>query len=211
MASTRAPHRLTFAERARRAQLVECAADAIAELGYANATMAEIARRADIAKSVISYHFADKNALIQELVQTAVATSEKFLDPRLAAQTRALGRIRAYITGVADFMVAHRSLHLAVMEVAFNALGPDGRPVFASMPTDVHGGALEEILRQGQRSGELRDFDVEVMAGLLRSAVTHAMVMAHRADPDLDLAAYSAELATTFELATRNASQADIS
>jgi AcrR family transcriptional regulator len=203
MPSTREPHRLTFAERARRAQLVECAADAIAELGYANATMAEIARRADIAKSVISYHFTDKNALIQELVQTAVATSESFLEPRLAAETGALGKIRGYITGVADFMVVHRSLHLAVLEVAFNAIGPDGRPVAASMPIDVHGAALEEILRQGQRSGELRDFDVAVMAGLLRSAVTHTMVMAHRADPDLDLAAYSAELATTFVVATR--------
>lgn len=205
MPSTRAPHRLTFAERARRAQIVECAADAIAELGYASATMAEIARRADIAKSVISYHFTDKNALIQELVRTAVATSESFLEPRLAAEPGALGKIRAYITGVADFMVAHRSLHLAVLEIAFNALGPDGRPVFASMPADVHGDALEGILRHGQRSGELRDFDIAPMAGLLRSAVTHAMVMAHRANPQLDLAAYAAELATTFALATRAA------
>jgi TetR/AcrR family transcriptional regulator, fatty acid metabolism regulator protein len=203
MPSTRTPHKLTFAERARRAQLVECAAEAIAELGYANATMAEIARRADIAKSVISYHFADKNALIQELVQTAVATSEQFLEPRLAAAPGALAKIRAYLTGMADFMVVHRNLHLAVLEVAFNALGPDGRPVAASMPIDVHGTQLEEILRQGQRSGELREFDVAVLAGLLRSAVTHTMVMAHRGDPDLDLPAYAAELATTFELATR--------
>lgn len=203
MPSTRAPHKLTFAERARRAQLVECAADAMAELGYANATMAEIARRADIAKSVISYHFADKNELIQELVQTAVATSEQFLEPRLAAATGAVDKIRAYLTGMADFMVVHRNLHLAVLEVAFNALGPDGRPVAASMPINVHGTQLEEILRQGQRSGELREFDVAVLAGLLRSAVTHTMVMAHRGDPDLDLATYAAELATAFELATR--------
>jgi hypothetical protein len=64
---------------------------------------------------------------------------------------------------------------------------------------------LSERLRHGQRSGELRDFDMAPMAGLLGSAVTHAMVMAHRANPQLDLAAYAAELATTFALATRAA------
>jgi AcrR family transcriptional regulator len=59
---------------ARRAQIVGCAADVIAQAGYAQATMAEIARQAGVAKSVISYHFADKNELMQELIRTAVAT-----------------------------------------------------------------------------------------------------------------------------------------
>ena len=39
-------------------------AEAIAELGYADASMAEIARRAGIAKSVVSYHFSDKTELM---------------------------------------------------------------------------------------------------------------------------------------------------
>jgi hypothetical protein len=42
------------------------------------------------------------------------------------------------------------------------------------------------------------------MARLLRSAVTHTMVMAIRADPGVDLAAYARELGTTFDLATRD-------
>jgi hypothetical protein len=63
--------------------------------------------------------------------------------------------------------------------------------------------AFEQFLRDAQASGELREFDVEVMAGLLRSAVTHTMVMALRADPGVDLATYTRELGTTFDLATR--------
>ena len=65
----------TFIEEARRAQIVQCAADVIAESGYARATMAEIAKRARIAKSVISYHFADKNDPIQEVIRTSVETA----------------------------------------------------------------------------------------------------------------------------------------
>ena len=49
--------RRTFTDLARRAQIAQCAAEAIAEVGYADASMAEIARRAGVAKSVVSYHF----------------------------------------------------------------------------------------------------------------------------------------------------------
>lgn len=193
----------TFTETARRAQIVQCAADVIANSGYARATMAEIARQAGVAKSVISYHFADKNELLQELIRTAVATFTAFIEPRLAAQETARGKIGAYLTGSADYTTAHRSLHLAVLEIALNALGPDGLPLMASMPLETHKPTLEHILRDGQETGELRDFDVNVMAGLVRSSVTHTMVLAQRASPDLDLHTYARELTTTFDLATR--------
>jgi AcrR family transcriptional regulator len=193
----------TFTEVARRAQIVQCAAEVIAETGYARATMAEIARRAGVAKSVISYHFADKNELMQELIRTAVATFTEFIEPRLAAQTSAQGKIGAYLTGSADYVTAHQDLHRAVLEIAFNALGPDGLPLAASMPLETHKPALEQILSDGQDAGELRDFDVHVMAGLVRSSVTHTMTLALRANPGLDSQHWARELVTTFDLATR--------
>lgn len=194
----------TFIEGVRRAQIVQCAADVIAASGYNRATMAEIAKRAGIAKSVISYHFADKSELMQEIIRTGVETYTRFLESRTAAESTASGMIRAYLAASAEFMVAHRSLNLAAVEITFNALGPDGRrPLAATMPLEVHSSAFEQALRDAQASGELREFDVEVMAGLLRSAVSHTMVMAIRADPDVDLAAYARELGTTFDLATR--------
>jgi TetR/AcrR family fatty acid metabolism transcriptional regulator len=193
----------TFIEGVRRAQIVQCAADVIAESGYARATMAEIAKRAGIAKSVISYHFADKNELMQEIIRTGIETYTKFLESRMAAESTASGKIRAYLAASADFMVVHRSLNLAIVEIAFNALGPDGRPLRATMPMEVHSASFEQVLLDAQASGELREFDVKVMAGLLRSAVTHTMVMAIRADPGADLAAYAREFGTAFDLATR--------
>lgn len=194
----------TFTETARRAQIVQCAADVIAENGYAKASMAAIAARAGIAKSVISYHFADKTELMQELIGTALATVADFLEPWVAGQATASGKIRAYLEGSAAFMTTHRNLHLAVLEVAFNALGPDGRPLVATMPLQTPQPNLEQILTDGQRCGELRAFDVPVMAGLLGSAVTHTMVLALRANPHLDLTTYATELAATFDLATRH-------
>jgi AcrR family transcriptional regulator len=193
----------TFTEMARRAQIVRCTVEALAEVGYADASMAEIARRAGIAKSVVSYHFSDKEGLMGEVLRTALATYAAFMAPRLAAATSAPGKLRAYLTGAADYVTEHRALHVAVLEIAFNATSADGRPLIATMPLEAPEPSVEDILRQGQRDGEFRDFDVAVVAGVVRAAVTRDMAMRQRADPGIDLRAYAGELMRLFELGIR--------
>ena len=195
--------RRTFTDLARRAQIARCAAEAIAEVGYADASMAEIARRAGVAKSVVSYHFSDKEGLMGEVLRTALATYAKFMESRMAGATSVSDKLRAYLTGTAAYVVEHRSLHVAVIEIAFNATSADGRPLVATMPLQAPQPSVENILRQGQRDGELRDFDVGVVGGVIRSAVTHAMVMQQRADPGTDLGAYAEELIRLFDLGIR--------
>ena len=51
---------MSFIEKARRTQIIECAIETIAEVGYAQASLGQIAKRAQISKGVISYHFANK-------------------------------------------------------------------------------------------------------------------------------------------------------
>jgi TetR/AcrR family fatty acid metabolism transcriptional regulator len=193
----------TFTELARRAQIARCAAEAIAEVGYADASMAEIARRAGIAKSVVSYHFSDKAELMGEVLRTALATYATFMEPRMAGATSAFDKLRAYLTGTVDYVAEHRSLHVAVVEIALNATSADGRPLVATMPLQAPEPSVEDILRQGQRDGELRDFDVEVVGGVVRSAITHDMVMRQRTDPATDLGAYAEELVRLFDLGVR--------
>jgi AcrR family transcriptional regulator len=188
---------------ARRAQIAQCAAEAITEVGYADASMAEIARRAGVAKSVVSYHFSDKEGLMREVLSTALATYATFMAPRMAGATSAPEKLRAYMTGTADYATEHRSLHVAVVEIALNATSADGRPLVATMPLRAPEPSVEDILRQGQRDGELRDFDVEVVAGVMRSAITHAMAMRQRDDPGTDLGAYAEELVRLFDLGIR--------
>src|ERR1700678_1299929 len=195
--------RRTFADLARRAQIAQCAAEAIAELGYADASMAEIARRAGAAKSVVSYHFADKAWLMGEVLRTALATYAKFMESRMAGATSAFDKLRAYLTGTADYAAEHRSLHVAVIEIAFNATSTDGRPLVATMPLQAPEPSVEDILRQGQRDGELRDFDVDVVAGVMRSALTIVMAMRQHAAPGANLGVYAEELVRLFDLGIR--------
>ena len=193
----------TFTDLARRAQIAQCAAEAIAEVGYADASMAEIARRAGVAKSVVSYHFSDKEGLMGAVLRTALATYAKFMESRMSGATSVSDKLRAYLTGTADYVLEHRSLHVAVIEIAFNATSADGRPLVATMPLQAPEPSVEDILRQGQRDGELREFDVGMVAGVMRSAITHAMVMRQRADPGTDLGAYAEELVRLFDLGIR--------
>jgi hypothetical protein len=58
------------------------------------------------------------------------------------------------------------------------------------------------ILRWGQDSGEFRAFDPKVMATLVQRAVD-GLPFLLAADPGVDPVAYGAEVATTFDLATR--------
>ena len=193
----------TFTDLARRAQIAQCTAEAIAEVGYADASMAEIARRAGIAKSVVSYHFSDKAELMGEVLRTALATYARFMEPRMAVAASASDKLRAYLTGTADYIAEHRSLHVAVIEIAFNATSADGQPLVATMPLQAPEPSVEGILREGQRAGELRDFDVGVVAAVVRSAVTHAIAIRQRDDPGIDLQAYAEELVRLFDFGIR--------
>lgn len=92
---------------------------------------------------------------------------------------------------------------MAVIEIAFNATSADGRPLVATMPLQAPEPSVEDILRQGQRDGELRDFDVGVVGGVMRSAITHAMVMRQREDPGTDLGVYAEETVRLFDLGIR--------
>jgi AcrR family transcriptional regulator len=190
--------RRTFTEGARRAQIVQAAIEAIAEAGYRGATFARIARQAGLSSTgLISYHFAGRDELIGEVVATVIGDIGAFMTQRMAGVSGPSAALRAYIEGNAEFTAAHRAEMKALLEIFLNG----GLPYDASTERAALS-PLEEILRAGQRSGEFRAFDPTVLATLIQRAVD-GLPFLLAAKPDLDVAAYAAEVVTTFELATR--------
>ncbi len=59
----------TFTGAARRTQIIECAIETLATLGYAQASLAHIAKRAGISKGVIVYYFSSKGKLRSVLLK----------------------------------------------------------------------------------------------------------------------------------------------
>src|SRR5581483_6097673 len=87
----------TFIEQARRRQIVGVAIEAIAELGYAQASLARIAERAGVSKGVIAYHFAGKEDLIAEVMTEVLGRAKQFMRPRISAQSGGPAVLREYI------------------------------------------------------------------------------------------------------------------
>lgn len=193
----------SFIETARRAQLVECAIDVIAELGYTNASLAEIAKRAGVSKGVISYHFADKRELIEQVVKTVVEKAGAVMLPRIFAEHRAAGMLRAYIESNLEFIDSHRNDTMAVMSIAGGARDDDGKPMIdLNLTFEPAVRELENLLRSGQQRGEFREFSTRVMAVTIRNAID-ALLPQLAMFPELDLKTYANELATLFNIATR--------
>ncbi len=194
----------SFIERARRAQIVGCAIDAIAELGYAQASLARIAERAGISKGVIGYHFAGKDELLAEVVSEVLSRAEAYMRPRIEGQSTGRESLRAYIESNLGFMSEYRSHVIAIAEIARNARRADGGLSFD--PAMLEGAAawMAQLLARHQETGEFRaGFDPMVMAGAIRAAID-AVPRALARDPSLDVEHHARELATLFDLATRD-------
>jgi TetR/AcrR family transcriptional regulator, fatty acid metabolism regulator protein len=194
----------SFIEAARRAQIVDAAIDAIAELGYAQASLARIAERIGISKGVIGYHFDGKDDLLAEVVAEVLARAEEYMRPRLSAESTGAGMLRAYIESNVAFMSAYRNHVLAIVEIARNARRNEGRSSFDPAVLAAGTAALAQLLARFQGTGEFRaDFDPLIMAMAIRAAID-AVPRRLADDPDLDVEHYGRELADLFDLATRS-------
>jgi TetR/AcrR family transcriptional regulator, fatty acid metabolism regulator protein len=193
----------TFTATARRAQIVEAAIETIAELGYARASFAQIARRAGLSSTgLISYHFAGKADLLDRVVAEVADGRRAYMRPRMDAAASSRARLRVYIESNLEYLATHRARMIAAIEI-FNAMprGREGRPAaYVAHYQDVVA-ELERELEHGQRTGELRPFSAHVMAVTIRAAIA-AAAYRFASDPDVDAETYARELADLFDRAT---------
>jgi len=194
-------HHPTFTEAARRAQIIECAIETIATLGYAQASLAQIAKQAGISKGVITYYFSSKVELLKPVVTEIYTAAVQAVAPQIAAQPTAQLRLQVYIRSAVDYIGAHRTRMVALLEIALNFRTADGKLRYRGTEEWVLT-ALEALLRQGQEEGEFRAFDLRVMAVTIRQAID-AVAPLLAAHPNLDTDLYAQELVTLFDRATR--------
>ncbi|MFF4921495.1 TetR/AcrR family transcriptional regulator [Kitasatospora sp. NPDC001261] len=187
---------------ARRAQIVAAAIGTVAELGYARASFAQIAKRAKLSSvRLISYHFQDKEDLFQALVDSVQESAQAFMQPRIHARSAPAAQLAAYIEANLEFLAEHPVEVRALVDVLANARREDGSPLVSSAGFDTPVSLLVRHLRDGQLSGDFRPFDPEAMALAIRASIDAAANRLSAGD-DFDVRAYGRELVTLFALAT---------
>ncbi|HET6501743.1 MAG TPA: TetR/AcrR family transcriptional regulator [Amycolatopsis sp.] len=205
------PDGRTFTERARRAQIVACAIELVAETGYPRTSISKIAERAGVAKSVVLYYFANKEELVNTLVMETFLASVPVMVPAIEAERTATGKLHAYIRSNGEFIRTHRTNALAMLDIWTSYRSATGKRLdevmaesTANQPPQGDLATLDPsaIFELGQRTGEFRAFPVQPMTIALRQAIDGAVIQSSR-DAGFDVPGYCEELVTIFDLATK--------
>ena len=117
----------SFTRTARKAQIVACAIEVIAEVGYQQASIRKIADRVGIAMSAVLYHFGSKDNLVDAIVEHMYRMMLAILVPALDAETTATGKLNAYIRSSITYFATHRSALVALTSTATSFQPSDGR------------------------------------------------------------------------------------
>jgi AcrR family transcriptional regulator len=192
----------TFTRSARKAQIVGCAIEVIAEVGWAQTSIRKIADRVGVAMSAVLYHFGTKDNLVDAIIEEMYRTALAAVGPAIDAEATAVGKLNAYITASVGYFDTHR-VHLAALAQLSASYRPsDGRhfdQLGLSPELSEELVALDPtaILAAGQSGGEFGEFPVGSMALALRGAV-NAVVEKILQDPDFDARSYGADVAEIF-------------
>ncbi len=195
------PSKRSFIEEARRAQIIAAAIKTLAEIGFGKASLAQIAKRAEISPSLIPYHFTDKTALVYETLVDIVSGWTKFVEGQVAAAESASDQLRVYVQAHLAYMGTRPAHYAALIEILFNARTGDGELLYRTNEEDSAVVLLKTILARGQQTGEFRRFDVHQVALAIRGAIDGFFSEMHK--PDANLEAYTAEVVEICRLATR--------
>jgi AcrR family transcriptional regulator len=169
-------NRSSFIEEARRRQIVETAIKTIATHGYSHASLAEIARAAGISKGVISYHFEGKDDLIEAILSRLMREPAEFIKQRVDACDSALEKLRAYISANFEFMKAHRTGYVALVDLWESRGLAQGRNRFNAEVYEPSRHYLARIFEAGQEGGEFRPLEPMTIASVIQASIDGVML-----------------------------------
>lgn len=188
----------TFIEAARRAQIIDNAIQTIAEVGYARASLAVIARRAGISKSVISYYFEGKDDLMHQVVTGVLEAGIATMQPAIDAESTGSGKLRAYVMSNVAYMRTHREGLMAVVAIFSANRGGGDTPLVSDEMATAGVRMMADIIRLGQKTGEFRQCSAWIAATAIRASLD-AIPPYFAMDSGLDLDSWAAELLALFE------------
>jgi AcrR family transcriptional regulator len=185
----------SFIAEARRAQIVEAAIKTLDEIGYIQASLAQIAKRAGISTALISYHFSDKDDLMNHVLVKLLEASTSYVLERVRQHTKPMEKIDAFIVASLAYQGTHPAHNSALLEIIFNARTPDKIPYYKLSDDEeeplLH--ELQEILKEGQGQGVFGVFNIDVMSSLIQGAIGEYM-LSTAVTKKVDLEIYSSQL-----------------
>lgn len=180
---TRAPNRAAR-RKARTAKTILAAAEAVyAERGFGEATIEEIAERADVAVGSIYNHFGSKRGLELAVAERAAEADERFMNQAYGSSSDATDQIRAAGGEFLRFYREHPD-YFRLLAFPQPAADPASEPIQERIAArvDAQNARLVEALQRGIEDGSVRAVDTERVATVLWSAWSGIIALAWRPD-----------------------------
>ena len=154
-----------------------------------------IAERAALSSTgLISYHFANRQELIDEVGRQILEEFSTFVLERTAGIEEPAEVLQAFVAANIAFLQTHRAHAAALVRIQ-----QDTTELARSDQAQ-----LADVLRRGQASGVLRTFDPDLMAVFILS-IRDGIIRQLGLDPELDLDAAAREFTALVDQATRKA------
>lgn len=185
----------SFIAEARRAQIIEAAIQTLDEIGYVQASLAQIAKRAGISTALISYHFADKDDLMNHVLVSLLEQSTSYILEKVRQHNTPEERLEAFILASLAYQGTHPTHNSALIEIIFNARTPEKIPYYKLSDEEeepiLH--ELQQILLDGQEQRAFGFFNIDVMSSLIQGAIGEYM-LSTAVTKKVDLETYGSEL-----------------
>src|SRR6266446_8476796 len=153
-----------------REKILAAAVHLFAEYGYNAATMRDIARMAGIQAASIYYHYASKQALLVEIMDTHMQRLDAKLEHIVGKQGTVQQRLYEAIANHIHLHTTYKS-EFFIIDTEIRALEGDNRAYILSL-RDHYEELVQELLQDGMKQGIFRPSDVKVASYALIAMCT---------------------------------------
>lgn len=183
----------SFIAEARREQIIKATIQVLDEIGYVNISLAKIAKMAKVSTGLISYHFKDKEDVLNNTLVYLVKTQLDYIKERVSKKEAAYDRLIAFIEASIAYQGTHSVNNIALIEILFNARTEDNVPYYklSAEEEDPLYRYLQEILESGQKTNEFSNFNAKNLSTMIQGAISESMLVS---GIDFDLEGYKNDL-----------------
>ncbi|WP_066188004.1 MULTISPECIES: TetR/AcrR family transcriptional regulator [Gracilibacillus] len=184
----------SFIGAARREQIIKAAIEVLNEIGYVKVSLAKIAKQAKISTGLISYHFSDKEDVLNQTLMYVVTTQIHYINEKVEAEEGPYQKLLAFIQASLTYQTEYYKYNVAMLEIIFNGRTADNIPYYklAGDDEDALYLQLEEILVQGQTEGIFSSaIQPKTAAILINGAISESLLLQN---DSFDMASYQEEL-----------------
>lgn len=167
----------------RKEQIMDAAILTISEAGYSNASLAHIAKKANISTALISYYFPAKKDLTDTILKNLLEKKIAYIIGWVKEADTPMEKLIAYIRADLSYTVDHPAEGISAAELVYNARDDKGSPYYGIESDDSD--LLEEIIKLIQAEGGFPKLDPRSLSIIIKGAVdAYASNAAHAVKTD---------------------------